>query len=1139
MTAADLLNDLERQELVSAEIIASLRRQVTSAAKPVALQTVIKLLVDKGHLTPAQGQKFLGPPATGATAVAAPVAPKTPTKPKSLPVAKPTSPAKATPALVAAPAAEPLADLGPVADLAPIDDLQPLDGLPPLNAAGEPDLLGSGDLLAGGDPFASPMAAADPLASASLPAAAPAALAQSAAPVAAGPKTGLWIALALVGVLVVAGIGAGALFLIPRPTGEQEFALAEQDYQAQQYAAATEKFTALLARFPNHPQAGTARVHRGMAQLMAANPGAKNWAAVLPVAKQSLPEIAADPGMTELHSQLAPLVQEMALALVAEARQAKSAGDQEALAAQAAEALALASDARLVPAALRQWQELDVAEESLAIVQRDLARDRRLADAGAAISGAISAGQFDAALAERGKLLASYPELASREELATWGRQLSAAMIAATKSAPQTTAAETSESAPEIVGCVTFVCRRPPLVEATTPAGPPLFLAAGGSAWGLDGASGKVLWRRGGVKLSPVPIAAGSASDALLIGDSRHELLRVAGQTGSLKWRHSLRAAAAGVPVGVGDQIIVATRGGELLALDANTGAARRKIELNQPLRVPPVADPAGKWLYVVADRLTFAVLGAADLSPLGGGYLGHEPGSMLAPLVLFGNRLIMAENRGLETGVLHVLTLGESGLPTGTPQQISYAGQVLTAPIVAGDRLIVLTDRGRALVLAPGSDAAAPLRKLDESQGTNSAPLIRFGVFHSGQIWLADRGLRRYNFQPATGKLAESWQGLGGDLAAGPPQVAGGQVISLRHAGAGSIVTAVEPATGAIRWETRLALPLAAPVVAADADGAARVAGEGGLIARVDLASATGPAIREYPPTAKPLPKLAAALPRGARDWVLFPQSAAGEVWLASEDAAAPSAPLPGPIAGDPLALAGGLLIPCASGAICWFGPEASAVPIPVFQLRGEPGSRWTHCSLAATGAASLALSDGRGQVLHVELKLTPQPHLVATASARLDSPPASPLAVLGQFLYLVDQGGSLRSLALSDLAVGKSWDIAGAEFGPCPLGDCLLVATGGGELLCLDANQGERWKVPLKDGLPTGCRAEGSGSILVAFREGVVLHLASNSGQELARIDLAQPLAGAPQRIGQQLLVPAADGSLLLVSPTKGGTP
>ena len=123
---------------------------------------------------------------------------------------------------------------------------------------------------------------------------------------------------------------------------------------------------------------------------MAANPAGKHWATVLAAAKQALPEVAAEPGVSAVHAELAPILCDMAVGLVEEARQAKTSAERAALAAQAADALALAGDGRLVPGALRPWQRLAEAQDALAILQHGLDRDRALAAFSASLSAAVA-----------------------------------------------------------------------------------------------------------------------------------------------------------------------------------------------------------------------------------------------------------------------------------------------------------------------------------------------------------------------------------------------------------------------------------------------------------------------------------------------------------------------------------------------------------------------------------------------------------------------------------------------------------------------------------------------------------------------------------------------------------------------------
>jgi hypothetical protein len=358
--ATELLNELQKKGLVPDEIIASLRTQVAKSSKPVAPQTITKLLVEKGHLTPPQAQKLLGAPATASKAAVTATATKQAAK---------------APAAVAAAATQSITDdltsadgLEPLDALSPLDDLQPLDGLSPLDepAPAALDALPDDDLF-GGPLDADPLKAAQPAAAMARK---PAGFGQPAPVKPRTPRSPVTtLLLAANGVALLVVLAAAALAFWPRATGDTEFQQAEAEFAAKNDAAAVEQYDLLLARFPQHPQAGLARVHRGLAKMRLAVGSNSDWAQLLPVAKQVLPEIDALPELNEIQAELAPLIANMAIGL---AEQAAAVKTPEQLAAAKA-ALALANNGRYVKGNLRPWQQLALAEESLAVAEYQMA----------------------------------------------------------------------------------------------------------------------------------------------------------------------------------------------------------------------------------------------------------------------------------------------------------------------------------------------------------------------------------------------------------------------------------------------------------------------------------------------------------------------------------------------------------------------------------------------------------------------------------------------------------------------------------------------------------------------------------------------------------------------------------------------
>jgi len=61
ISAEQFLDTLQEKDLIPVPLIESLRKQVAAAGKPVSAQSVAKLLIDKGHLTPALANGFYRP----------------------------------------------------------------------------------------------------------------------------------------------------------------------------------------------------------------------------------------------------------------------------------------------------------------------------------------------------------------------------------------------------------------------------------------------------------------------------------------------------------------------------------------------------------------------------------------------------------------------------------------------------------------------------------------------------------------------------------------------------------------------------------------------------------------------------------------------------------------------------------------------------------------------------------------------------------------------------------------------------------------------------------------------------------------------------------------------------------------------
>jgi outer membrane protein assembly factor BamB len=732
-------------------------------------------------------------------------------------------------------------------------------------------------------------------------------------------------------------------------------------------------------------------------------------------------------------------------------------------------------------------------------------------DAGAAaIKKAAEAGDVAGAAAERAKLLAIYPDAAGESSLRDLGPAWATAAAGKVQTAEYSQPAETTEKPTGIVGSVVFTTSLKAI--AASEAGPPAIFAAGSSVWGVDSATGRVLWRRtaGGAHW-PVRLGADAASDVLLVDSASSDVVRAATQSGAIKWRHQLGGPIAGSPVVVGSRVLVTKRSGQVVAVDAESGFGQLSAQLPQSVRVGAITDASGQHLVQLADHSLLYVLAAADLKCVRAVFVGHEPAAVVVAPTMLPKHMVIAENRGSAASTLHVLALDAGGLPQVVVQQIEFAGHVLASPVVLTGRLIVATDQGRVLAYESAADPTAGLKEVAKAEAGSTAGITRFPALIQGNLLIAGQGLRQFG-PPAAGSLKPAWSALADDILLGPPQVVADTIVTIRRqpGSPGIVAAGLNPADGKPRWETRLGEPLQSIALTSDSGSitASTTSGASATLAAADLSG----------PKVAPL-------------------------------RAAPSAASQGPPsderASQSIAWREGVIAASPSGAISYVDPKSGSLQADPLQLRLRPGERLDDCRLAVAGEKGnqLVVSDGQQSLYVVDLAGEGGQQLVELAWARLESSPMSGLAVGDQVVGLVDRRGRLVTFTLPDLKPATSLDLKADAIvaGPTRIGDVVVLATDRGELLGLDRSLAQSWKVPLPHGPLAGDFVADGAGILVACQSGWLCRLKSSSGEEIAAVDLGQPLAGTPLVAGGAAIVSTADGAVLKVSfpAEKGAAP
>ena len=1155
------LDLLEENDILSARKVANLRAQIAQATKPISAKSIAKRLVKKGHITLDQARRLLAADQTA---------------PPSQPEAKP-QPNDTEEELGFAPLEGELADDGPSA--APISKRptgkpaakpktteaasERQETTTPQPAAPNAKPAKTGPLL--DEEMSSPGGLSDRPLNDLLPDASLAAAATT------DPLTPVfskgwrfWRAffrkprirkdseqwgspLMLVGggaLLALVILGGALVWSLMRGSGDEMLQLANDDYRAGSYAQAIHKYQTYLEKFPNHSGASVARVRIGLAQLRRATQDAAHWPMALRVADEVLTDMAVEADFKVAHGELAGMLATIAEGLAADARKAPD----PVLVDQIRQIVAM--NKKYVPKSLRQADKLADVEASLALTVRAIARDNELDETVAAMHEAAKQLKTDDAYAAYRVLLRQYPRLVSDKRVTQALLAVSEAQQTLVKTVSEPKAAETSEIDTAVLARVTLARRD---TKANVPdADAAVALAAvDGAIYGLDAATGKLLWRRlvgfdanpRAPSFSPTHLSAEPGSDALAVDAQRNEVLRIESATGRVRWRYAVGEPFDAHPVIVGDKILVATRDGKLVTIAADSGKSPGYIQFPQTLSVAPAVDTRRSLIYQVADHTNLFVLSLADGACKQVVCLGHERESVATAPVLVGDSLIVAVNDGARDATLHVLAVttnraDEAAMGVKPVQQIRLYGHVQTPPLAEGRRVLVTTNRGVVRVFELGAaEAKTPLRDIAKATIEGADNLIRFALMRDGQFWIADNRLTKYDVQAARGRLTPRWSIDEDSVFLQAPVAVGQAVVTVRRdlGMPGAVVSAVSMHAPDPFWETQLGWPLVGEPLVLSKDGQAVVVTSNGAVFRID-ADETGTIVVDEPAVAADPLRLQRPVAHVAElaGGLLAISTGAGskEVGVCDPADQRPRyhwLKLPSEIACSPVSFGRGLLVAGRVGQVFVLDPRSGAPLAEPFQPRLDARTTVDWTTPAVIDDKEAILSDAKGKIYRLGIREQPKPHLAALAEATVAEPVVSPLAVCGDAVYGCDAAGVLIAFSLPELTRLKEHRLGSqCAWGPARVGDSVLLTTDDGQLLSIDAGGNQLWRTALAYGRLAGAPLRLGEHYVLASRTGTVWRVEAATGKELGKVDTVRPLATGPVLLGQRLLVGGHDGTL-----------
>jgi outer membrane protein assembly factor BamB len=936
--------------------------------------------------------------------------------------------------------------------------------------------------------------------------------------------------------------GATVYFLLFRDTGDDLLALAREAMASGSYSQAISQYEEFLEDFTGHPYESEARVELAMARLRRATEGRTDFTAALAIAESNVRDVENEPSFRDAQDELATLMPRIARGLADQAESvAADPAAAEPLVEQAERAVAMLANTKYVPNSLRDDVEMQAIRDTLARVERRKASYGQLQETIRLIEQAVSTGDTRAAYDAHRTLVREHPELASDEALLEMVEKTSIAEQNGIRFVAEEQAALTDElPTPVQISLALGHHRREGQVQASGA----VCVHVDGAAYGVEAASGRLLWRRFvGFDEHAYVQASG---DEVLIRDTRnHELLKIASANGDLQWRQPIGEPFAD-PLVVDNRAYVASESGKLYVVDLTSGARLGYIAFAQRLRVTPTADRDGSHLYVVGDHSSLYSIAVESFSCTGVRYLGHSTGSIRVPPVAVSNKLAVFENFGVESSRFHLISVDTDGTATETAFEQRMQGLVVTPPLNAGRRLVVLTDLGEMRVFEigpqPGEDAVTALAT--RAAGSDRA-VAQHALLTDRFIWVADDELAKYAVQPTDNSLPrlsidETYRGSTFDHAL---TTIGGAIVHVRRPAGrlGAAVAATDIASGKTQWEIDLAVPPAGPPLIDTANAAITTANANGGVFVLDRA-AIGRRVADQPirargePTRPPQLTDGVAFGAGKIVFAGAPHAAGLLVYDAS-DRRQPARwlELPAALATPPMPMGDGFLAALDIGQVFYVDPSAADPLVAAFQPPLAPQSKvhWLPPGRAVDATDQCILTDGSDKIYLLQLTAGAQPALEATAEMPVEVPLSGPVAVLGAKAFIGRKDGGLAVVSLPSLEPGESASFSGrAVWGPFVVAGQILVATDAGELHCIAPGGATSWHVPLAHDELAGEPLAAGDAVVVAYRTGQVQKLNLADGAVVGTVDTGQSLAAGPIRLQQRLVIAAHDGTLLVVN-------
>ncbi|MGB7328186.1 MAG: PQQ-binding-like beta-propeller repeat protein, partial [Rubripirellula sp.] len=938
--------------------------------------------------------------------------------------------------------------------------------------------------------------------------------------------------------------GAGIMFVLSRENADEVIGNANKLYDQQNYQGAQDAYTGFLKSFgEEHQYSSLSRTRVTMTEMYkAAQFKQEPWQAV-DLAKEKLPIIAEEEGMNEERGNLAALLVDIAANMATSAGKAKETSEKESLLAKLDEHLVLMENPLYMPTSMRATLagQIKRVEEAHERVKRDISRNKRLDAAEASMKASLEKKDTKSAYDTRTELLRDFPELQNDERLVSLigsASGIQKTLVAPSSKLPKmVTQAPEGDSIKQIV-LTTLAGKAAPDLQGET-----LYLRAGGSILAFDGEKGKLRWRKFvGYSKDLPPVRIGSGDGVLLSDASHNEVFRCDAENGKVLWRSQVEEPFY-EPISIKDDIFVSSKSGRLISLNSESGDAKWATQIPQGLEVGPGVDSRVSRAYLPGNHSNLYLINTRDGSCSESFYIGHREGTIAVPPVPLLGHVFVIENAGTDYANVHVLRVDESGQKLRIAQPpFRVTGNVRVPPIIQGRRLIVLTDRGEVMVydIEPTAEReqVTVAAKLPAFYDQPTATQMAVG---RTAMWITGTRVGRYELQINTGRVVRDWSLHELDTFIGRPFASDDTLIHARVLrGTSAIrVTAANPKTGEEIWRTDVGVPVS--MIRAAAEGGYHVVTSQAALFELDREALTsgstqGPienpgknaiGIRFEDPIAIDDTRVVMVNQSNGQSNLVYDPN------RESEKLRQVTMQLPdGKPSGGGIVAGGGLFLPLDSGRAVLAKIQTGAMMATPFQPASDPVAsvEWTHPVALPDDADQVVVADSRKKIYRIRVA----EQLRELASKDVEYKLLGPAAGVDGTYIASTAGPAADFLVGFDLtSLNESFKTlldGRIAWGPVAAGKWCLIETEDRMLRGFSSDGVEKFQVELPEGRPVGQPVVVGDAIVLAGQSGWIIALDPTTGQLNGKIDLGQPLSASPLKVGNNLLVPGAEGVIYI---------